>query len=338
MLETAQRTPELCRVGLQAGAAFEPPDGWRRPRCTIVAGMGGSAIGGTIAAAALAAELTAPLEVIRAYDLPGGVDEATLVCAISYSGNTEETLSVCRAALARGARIVAICSGGELAKVARAAEAPVVTVPSGLPPRAAMGYLLFALLEVLRRVEAIAVPRSLFERSVEHLVQVEARVDPDRPTPENVAKRIAADLLDHFPIIYGGSPAHGAAAYRWRTQLNENAKVLVSHHQLPELNHNEVVGWDLPKAVAKQTVVVLLRSATESARLRVRADFTADLVRARVAAFHEVQCSGEHPLQQVLEAILIGDFVSLYLAALRQIDPYPVPTIDALKRTLAQAG
>lgn len=331
----AARLHEHARIGLMAAESFVPPSGWR-PQRVLIVGMGGSAIGGDVVRAALADELTAPLEVIRGYGLPGGVDGESFVCAVSYSGNTEETLTAYRLALSRGARTAVIATGGQLADEARRAKAPVVTVPSGLAPRAALGYLLFALLGVLRRVGAIAVGDGLLEESIGHQEAAERKFGISVPAAANPAKRIAGDLLNRFPIIYGGTAALAVAAYRWRTQLNENAKVLASHHRLPELNHNEVVGWDLPADQAKQTAVVLLRSATEDARTRIRAQFTADLVRSRAGAFHEALCGGGHALLQTLEGIVLGDFVSLYLAALRQVDPYPVATIDALKRTLAQ--
>ncbi len=328
--------PEHARVGWASAASYEPPQGWR-PRRVLVCGMGGSAIGGDVVRAALADELTAPLEVIRGYWLPGGVDGDSFVCAVSYSGNTEETLSAYRLALSRGARTAVIATGGLLADEARRVKAPVVTIPGGLAPRAALGLLLFALLRVLQRAGAVDVSDGLIEQAIGHLEEAVRKYTPSAPAAANLAQRIAGDLHDRFPIIYGGSAALAVAAYRWRTQINENAKVLASHHRLPELNHNEVVGWDLPPDQAKQMAVVLLRSATEDARARIRAQFTGDLIRTRAGAFHEVVCAGAHPLLQTLEAIVLGDFVSFLLAALRGVAPSPVPTIDALKRTLAQS-
>ena len=216
--------------------------GTPEPASLVIAGLGGSAISGDLARAAAGNAIKIPLIVNRDYDLPPFVNASTLVIACSYSGNTGETLSVYARAKASGADVVCVTSGGLLAELAAKDSFPVVSLPGGLPPRAALGYALATLLGVLRAKGITPDMSGDVSESVALLRVLRGKYHPDMPESDNPAKRLAADLHEKIVSVYGSSAIMEAAAYRWRSQIAENAKNLSFHHALPEMNHNELVG------------------------------------------------------------------------------------------------
>jgi glucose/mannose-6-phosphate isomerase len=269
--------------------------------------------------------------------VPAFVGPETLVCAVSYSGNTAETLSAFEDARARGAKLLAVTSGGRLAALAEQAHVPWVQVAGGMPPRATVGYLFTALLTVLARLGLIADQQASIAETIDTLRELAAQYRPGIETFRNLPKALATQLQGRWPVIYGVQEFSDVVAYRWRTQLNENSKILATHHVFPELNHNEVVGWDGPLALLQHLWVVLLRDPQESSRMALQIDTTKAFLQEKAAGITEVWAQGDARLARLFSLLYTGDFTSYYLALLRGVDPTPVDAIDRLKERLASA-
>jgi glucose/mannose-6-phosphate isomerase len=305
-------------------------------RSIVVAGMGGSAIGAEIAAGYLAGAIGVPFHVVRNYDVPAFVGPDAVVVAASYSGNTEETLAAYRAAHARGARLACITTGGELGRLAAANGHDLVRIPSGLPPRAALGYSLVPLLVLLGRLGIAPDPEADIADAIAVSRECVSMYGLGVPFDGNPAKELAAWLRDGLPVIYG-TPRTAAVATRWCGQLAENAKVLAHRHELPELDHNEIVGWSGARPFGGRARVVFLHDEDDHPRNELRAAVTRQEVEAAGAAARDVRGFGRQALGRLLSLIMLGDFVSLYLAVLGGVDPTPVEPIDRLKKALAEA-
>ena len=304
----------------------------------LFAGMGGSAIGGDLVRSLLEEEVPFPIFVNRAYHLPAFVNSKSLVFAISYSGNTEETLAAYQAARQKKARLITISSGGKLRKLAEQDNVPHILLPSGLPPRAALGYLFFAPYLVLRRLLRFPLKRSEFQEMLRTLNRLrESEIGPDVPLSRNPAKKIAARLYGNLPAIHGSVQHVDTVVMRWRTQLAENSKQLSWIHFYPELNHNEIVGWQEPKSLFKHLVILLLRDVGDHKRIQRRMMITQSLIQREAGVDTlEVRSSGRGLLARLFSLIYVGDFVSFYLAMLNRVDPTPVERIERLKRKLVK--
>ncbi len=301
----------------------------------IVCGMGGSAIGGDVVRASIVDRMTVPFEVVRGYELPAWASPYTLVVCVSHSGNTEETLSCVRGALARESRLVAVASGGELAVVARERPVPLVPVPGGgLQPRAALGYLVAALAALLERAGLVDGFGGQVAEASELTRRLAAELAPEVPEPDNVAKRLARRLYGRVALIYGAALA-APAARRWKAQINENANAAAFYAELPELNHNEFSGWTADRAISSSLHVILLEDRLAAAPLRRRTALTHELMSAYAAGVDVVQSRGESPLARLLSLSIVGDLTSLYLALLYGIDPAAIEAITWLKRRMA---
>jgi glucose/mannose-6-phosphate isomerase len=304
-------------------------------KAIVVTGLGGSAMGGDLVRTIGESQLRYPLVVNRNYDLPGFVDGSTLVIACSYSGNTEETLSAYGQARRAKASVVCITTGGKLEAMAAANGHPVIRMPGGLPPRAALGHSLIALLAAMQAMQIMPDISESIQESVELLKTLRGRYGAGNPESANPAKQLASSLYGKVVVIYGSSGIMESAAYRWRSQIAENAKNLASHHVLPEMNHNELVGWMYPEEVLRNIGVVLLRDKEDHPQTKRRFDLTRDLIAAKSGAIHELWSEGTSLLARALSVIYLGDFVSLYLAYLNHTDPTPVAVIDYLKENLS---
>ena len=328
---------EAYRLGREAANLTNPLG--RAPRAICTAGLGGSAIGGDFVAAVLEPDAPVPLVVHRDYGLPAWVGEGDLVFAVSYSGQTEETLSAYREARRRGAAVVAIGSGGRLLEWAAADEAegaPVrsVRVPGGLAPRAALGYLMLPLLYLVCAWTGLPDPSPAVEEAVVVLRRQARELEPNGP--EGPAQDLARSLAGRPVYVYGAGSLGRAAAYRWQCQLNENAKLLAHAHFFPELNHNEIMGWEGQPAVPGdgRPLLVLLRAPADHARNGARMAITAELIGQRAGQV-TVEAAGTSRLAQLLSLSYFGDFVSVYAALLRGLDPAAIASIEQLKRRLA---
>ncbi|MDX6698176.1 MAG: glucose/mannose-6-phosphate isomerase [Solirubrobacteraceae bacterium] len=309
-------------------APFDAPGG------LIVAGMGGSAVGALLARAALGDRASRPIGVARGYELPAWATPDTAILCSSYSGETEETLACYEAAGALGAPRIVATTGGRLADLARADGVPVIPVAGGYQPRAAVAYMTVAVLEVAALSGAAPSVRSEVDVAAAHAEALVAEWGADG-SDDSLAKSLARDLAPTVPLI-AGSGATAAAAYRWKTQLNENAKLHAFWHELPELDHNEIVGW----AASQEAVpfaAVFLDDAYLHPRARRRIELTREFVDPAAAVTRIVQSRGETPTERVVSLVLLGDLVSIYVAVLRGVDPGPVEVIDRLKAALAES-
>ncbi len=303
------------------------------PAGLVVAGMGGSAIGGALARAALGDHASRPIFVTRAYGLPSWTTPETMVLCASYSGNTEETLACFESAGALGAQRVVVTTGGRLAEMARAEGVPVIPLPGGFQPRAAVAYMTVAALEVAAICGAGPRLTSEIDVAASHTEQLVAEWGPDAPE-DSLAKEIARGLLGSAPVI-AGAGLTTPIAYRWKTQINENAKQPAFTHELPELDHNELVGWEGAPDVGRFSAV-FLDDCDAHPRVKARMELTQRLIADNAAASFKVETRGETNIERVISLVLLGDLVSLYLAVLRGVDPGPVKLIEQLKSELAE--
>ncbi len=305
------------------------------PDKIMILGMGGSGIGGELLSALVEHEAKVPIITVCDYTLPAVADERTLVLACSYSGNTEETLSSVNEAFNRSCRIICITSGGKLEEFCKAHELSLFTIPSGMPPRAAIAFLFFPLPMILEKGNIVDVDAE-FSEVIDKLVELRDSVVPEVPSDQNPAKILAMKFNNSIPVIYGHSYLT-KVAHRWRTQLNENAKVLAMVGGFPDMNHNEIVGWsDAPEEVTKLFSVILLRSPDEHPQVSKRIELTKQTLLARAGSVFEVEAQGASRLTRMLTTIYLGDYISVYLALLREVDPTPVRAIEELKRKLVE--
>jgi glucose/mannose-6-phosphate isomerase len=331
MLTLIERFPQMCTEAWDLGSAVQVPS--VRPNVIVAMGMGGSGIGGDLLRAILFDEETAPVVSVKDYRAPGFAGRGTLAFACSYSGNTEETLAAYEEVRRRGATCVAVTSGGELLRLAKERNDAAVVVPPGLPPRAALPYLFIPMLAVLSRSGLLRSYAGELKESTEVLSRIIASEHPDGQA--GAASRIAQRLAGRIPVIYSATPFLEPAAERWKDQFNENSKTFAVWNTFPELNHNETVGWGLDEALARSIHVIILRDAAEPPRLAQRVTITKELAFTRAGGLDEVRAQGQGKLARLLSTIVIGDFVSWYLATLRGVDPTPVTVIEELKRRLS---
>ncbi len=329
---------DQCRRAREIGKAAAIPDSYRDVDNIVVLGMGGSAIGGDLIRSLFEGELTKPFQVNRDYAIPEFVGPRTLVAACSYSGNTEETLSGYAEARRKGAKIMTFCTGGKLKELAQADGYPVVLIPGGLSPRAALGYSFFPIMAVLEKLAFLSPKDREFDEMLAVVERIQARMDVAVPENENFAKQLAREVYGKLPVIYGAGGWRATVAARWKGQFNENAKNIAYWNAFPELNHNETVGWEAPAEVNALVHVIILRDAEEAPRLAKRVEVTRELMAAAVDGFTEIRAEGTSALARMFSLVYIGDFVSYYLSMLNGIDPSPVRVIDKLKAELAKLG
>jgi len=341
MLGHCMKTPEYSRDAVARAERMEVPVKvnisrkvsikYQKPRHVVVTGMGGSAIGGEILRDWLRDELTIPIEVSRDYTLPAYVDEETLVFVVSYSGETEETLSSFADALRKKCLIVSITSGGHLLSFSKKLNLPFVQIPDGLPPRAALPYLFFPLPILLEKIDVLSNVEEEIDETIRVMKGLGEGNSPSVPVKNNFAKKLALELMDTVPVVYGFKQ-YNAIAHRLKTQFNENSKVVSTYDVFPELNHNEVVGWEAPEIVTKHFSVMIIRDPNEHAEIKRRIEATKSLALKGAKKVLEIYASGEGKLARMFSVLHMGDFVSVYLAILQNKDPTPVKTISAIKK------
>ena len=311
-------------------AGIKPVD---TPGGLVVAGMGGSAIGGVLARAALGDHASRPILAARSYGLPPWTTPDTTVLCASYSGDTEETLACYEAAGAVGARRVVVTTGGKLAALARADRVPVIPLPGGFQPRCAVAYMLVSALEVAALCGAGPRVAAEIDVAAAHTGRLIREWGPDAPE-DSLAKTIARALEGTIPVI-AGSALTAPIAYRWKTQINENAKLPAFSHELPELDHNELVGWAGAAEVGDFSAV-FLDDCDIHPRVKARITLTQEAVARTARQTFRVETRGETTVERVVSLVLLGDLVSLYMAILRDLDPSPVPAIEEFKKALAR--
>src|SRR6478752_4010680 len=297
----------------------------------VVAGMGGSAIGGALARAALADHATRPIFVTRAYGLPPWTTPDTMVLCASYSGETEETLACYESAGALGAKRTVVTTGGKLAEMARADGVPVIPLPGGFQPRAAVAYMIVASLEVAALCGAGPRLTSEIDVAASHTEQLVAEWGPDA-AEDSLAKEVARGILGTIPVV-AGAGLTTPIAYRWKTPINENAKLPAFSHELPELDHNEIAGWEGAPELGR-FAAVFLDDSDAHPRVKERMELTERLIAGNAVSSSRLETRGETAIERVVSLVLLGDLVSIYLATLRGVDPEPVKVIDELKTAL----
>jgi glucose/mannose-6-phosphate isomerase len=311
-------------------AGLEPADA---PGGLVLAGMGGSGIGARLAVAALGPRARRPLTIAAGYSLPPWTSADALVLCASYSGNTEEVLACYDAAGALGARRIASATGGELAERARADGVPVIPLPGGFQPRATVGYSTVVALEVAALCGAGPALRDEVEAAAELVGTLAAAWGPEGPD-DGDAKTVARLLHGTIPVIAGGELT-APVAYRWKSQINENAKLPAFASELPELDHNELCGWEgAPER--GPFAAVLLEDPGDHDRLAARHELTAGLIEQAGSRVARLRARGETALERVMSLVLLGDLVSVYLAVLRDVDPADIAVLDRLKAQLAR--
>lgn len=316
----------------QLDQEFEIPESDFMPDNVVFAGMGGSALYADLIKSI--ADISVPYQVVRGYDIPAYVDEHTLFIASSFSGNTEETLSAITQAEEAGAHITVITGGGKLEERVKGRETPLAKLDTDIPqPRMATFNGLKALTAIL---EAYGVVEGVSERIAQArdaLKGCTADWRPDVPTARNQAKQLAQELMGRSVVVYGGALT-GPLARKWKISFNENAKNVAWHNEYPEFNHNEFIGWSEQPTVKPYALINLI-SNQEHERVRKRFEVSNKLLSGRWPHPNDVQLQGKNITEQILWGVMLGDFVSLYLAILNNVDPAPVELVERFKRELS---
>ncbi|MCA1691699.1 MAG: bifunctional phosphoglucose/phosphomannose isomerase [Acidimicrobiales bacterium] len=335
MLAASARVPEQIVDSANRARGLDNLPDREEIENVVVLGMGESGVAGEILVSAAGPYMPVPVLIFRSYNVPAFVGEGSLVFALSFSGDVEETVEAVTEAALQGGRVVIVTQGGELGHLARSWDAPLVEIGGDIPQaRVALGSLAIPPLVVLEEIGLFPGAGHWINLAVEQLISRRDRLVKPGNEAELLARRIGRTL----PLVYGGGGLGGVAAHRWKTQFNENAKVPAFWNTLPELCHNEVVGWGQHGDLTRQAfTVVNLRHDFEHPQLSERFRLVNELIDEVVAGPEEVQAEGEGELAQLLDLILIGDFTSIYLALQEGIDPGPVPVLDDIKGALADA-
>jgi len=330
MLGTIELMPKHLMDGLRRGRTSGIPK--FSPKNIFVCGMGGSAIGGDLLCEWLSATSDISCGVCRSYQVPPHLGKDSLVIVASYSGNTEESLCMFEDACRRRAKVVAISSGGQLSNLSKANDIPFVKLPSGLVPRASLGYMFGALLSIVERSGLVS-PDKQFEESIRTIESVIATSKPSVPTIDNPAKRLAHLLFGHLPVVIGYGISRPVAK-RWANQLNENSKCMAFSSELPELNHNEIVGW-VRDSRSQGFASVFLDHEQPSHAMARRVEATKNMLR-KAGPVISVNATGMSPLAKMFSLVVMGDYVSTYLGVLRGEDPSTSEPIEELKAILSK--
>ena len=333
MISHIHNLPQICRQAWQLAEAFKLPDNYAHINKVVVLGMGGSAIGGDLVASLTENEAKIPVLIHRDYNLPAFVDGNTLVIASSYSGMTEETLSSFRQAIKTKARKLVITTGGSIKALAEEQDIPVFGFDYKSQPRAAMPFSFLSILNFIQKLGFIKDISSDVAEMVTVLEQLSAEINEAVPLNGNRAKQLTQQLHGKIVVVYGAGITSDAA-HRWKTQLNENSKTYAFYEAFPELNHNTIVGYHFPEEMAPSIAVVMLRSSHLLPQTLSRYDITAQLLNKAGIGYQIVEGSGKSVLAHIMSLVLLGDYISYYLAILNRIDPTPVEAIDFLKREM----
>jgi glucose/mannose-6-phosphate isomerase len=310
---------------------------YSKPENIIIAGMGGSGIGGELVKDWARDKAQVPIEVSKDYALPAYAGKQSLVVCVSYSGETEESLNAFLDAKKRHCMIFCVSSGGSLLEFAEKLSVPCLRVPAGMPPRAALPYLFVPLLVLLEKTCLVPNVSNDLREGIELLERISQENSPEKPAKHNASKTLALNIGECVPVVYGFG-FYRSVAQRFKQQFNENAKVPSKWEFLSELDHNEVVGWEKAGELADHFVAIFLRDKKEPDEVRSRIEVTKALMQPAGPKTFEVWSQGKSELARMLSTIIVGDFTSVYLAILRKVDPTPVQTINVLKEKLGRTG
>lgn len=298
----------------------------------VLTGMGGSALAGLLVRDWLESELGLPFVVNRDYTLPGFVGEKTLVICSSYSGNTEETISTTKQAIEKKAQVVLMSTGGGLSKLAQEHKLPIIQSPDGLQPRMAVGFGIRLLAELFEELGLVGGKVAELKLAAESARKTLPSLIMKTPTADNPAKQIAEKLVGKAIWVYG-APSLASTAYKWKINFNENSKNIASYNEFPEFDHNEILGWT-GQPVEKPFAVIELCSGLDGERIASRFEVTNRLLSGQMPAPIIVNAKGKTKIEQIISTVMLGDFVSVYLAVLNQVNPTKIEIIERLKKEL----
>lgn len=327
--------PDQVEQAMSIGGSIALRRDYKHVNGIVVAGMGGSAIGGDVTRIMASGELKVPMAVSRDYTLPNWADKHTLVICSSYSGNTEETLSAFADALEKQCYIIGISTGGMLTEKLKNTDLEIVEIPSGLQPRAALAFSFIPMLYILNEIGLIG---SGFEAELKSCIQnlKQQREIWRGEGNDNIAKEIAEKIYNTVPILYSDSNLSEAAAVRFKGQLNENANMLAWCGRLPELNHNEIVGWENNKDILNRISLIWITDKYSHERTKTRRRITSGIIGELSQNEIVIEAKGESETAQLLELIHMGDWISYWCALEHGTDPTPVVKIDQLKKALSE--
>lgn len=334
MYSVISNMPDQIREAVKLAEGFHVNIDTESVSSILFAGMGGSAIGGDLVRSILEDECKLPISVVRNYNLPRWAGESTLALITSYSGNTEESLSAYDDAREKGCKIICITTGGKLQELANNDEVPVLIIPAGLPPRGAIAYssipwlLIFASLGIIKNrsndIESMAV-------ELEKVINEYGNYDLERV---NLPLSIAKKAVGKIPLIYVSTGAFNVIGKRWVNQIQENAKMLAYTNELPEMNHNEIVGWHLTGQSKESVLPIFIISNNNHPRVNLRFDITSSLAEDKIGEVVRINPADDKLIVQLFSLIVMGDFFSYYLSLLNNVDPGPVDIITELKEQL----
>lgn len=334
MFEVLSGFGEQVRQALEIGESISINKDNFKFNKIIISGLGGSAIGGDLLRSYCLYESPVPVFINRNYKLPSYADTSTLVILSSYSGNTEETLNSYSEALERHCSIICISSGGKLSFLAETNNNLLIKIPRGLQPRCALGYSFFPLLILMNKLGLISDKSNRINSVISRLNH---RSSQYTNLDENLnnALKIANYLEGKIPVIYSSIDFFDIVNLRWRGQMGENAKTLAFGNLLPEMNHNEIVGWQENQELLKKIAVIALRDKEDNAPIKKRMDISLDMIKQYASLILQVEGEGENLLERIFDVIYLGDWVSYYLAIINKTDPTPVEKINFLKNKLS---
>lgn len=333
MLGLITAYPDLLLEGLNCGWTIKPGEFGKTPSKVVLVGYGGSAIPGDILRNRFSWKTEVPIEICRDLALPAYVDEETLIVCTSYSGETEETLKLLVESSRTGLNVAALTAGGMMAKVCDRFQIPMIRVRGGFPPRAALPLLLSALATVLSSYNVVADMRNEINQTAEELRAQVGRLGPSTDSKLNPCKKLALDLLDAMPIVYS-LERMSSVARRLKDQFNENSKIAAKYDLVPEACHNEVEGWSrdwLMKMSPLRFVGIFIRDSKESLDESSRMDFLKERLELAGLKTHAIRAEANTDLGRLLLPLNFGDFVSVYLALARGVDPTPLEAIEEIK-------
>ncbi|MDP2921192.1 MAG: bifunctional phosphoglucose/phosphomannose isomerase [Candidatus Omnitrophota bacterium] len=337
MLRFISGLPEQCLDAYRIGVSGNINKPAEKINNIVFSGVGGSGIGADLAKVYLEGELGIPVSICRNYKLPEFAGETTLLFCSSYSGNTEETLSCFEEGLRKRAFIIAVGSGGRLKDLSLKNNITHIAIPAGYPPRAAIGYMSITVLGILAGLGLIKDK----EKDVKELYSAltclrDEEIGTGVPSKHNISKQLAEKLYKRYCVIYGTAGVTEAVSSRWREQIAENSKSLSSANVLPEMNHNEIVGWRFPEKLLKRFKVIMLSDKDDHGKIKERIRISSGIIKKTGAEVIELKRDAGGRLARVYSLLYIGDFASFYLAILNNVDPTPVETIDYLKKELGK--
>jgi len=326
--------PENLTEALELGEKISLNHAYSHIQNVVVAGMGGSAIGGDVISVLEKDNLDVPFVVCRGYSLPNWVNENTLVVCSSYSGNTEETLSALDDAVSKNAQICGITTGGKIADKLKELNKDVVIIPSGLQPRAALAFSFVPMAKCLEKTGVLTLSfGDWMDSAIETIIQ--AREIYSKENDKNPVYELAQQIHDRIPVIYADNSTLGVAAIRLKGQICENAKMLAYHNELPEFNHNEIVGWENNPDIFEKLFVLWLTDANDNPRVKHRQEITQDILNEAGVDQYVLEMTGNLFQERFLHMIHYGDWLSYWCALAHGSDPGPVEKIAQLKKELA---